>query len=157
MQKAKRYLLITGIVILALLIIGIVFAAIYNAWLAILYIALIILASFTLVVTALQIYTIVKLIDTISTIRNEMKPLLASVQETVDVVKETARSANQTVVTVSTAARFTRDFAFRPTVQVTALLVATQRTIRVFLGRGYVGSRLDQRRRQQMDAATGGE
>lgn len=157
MQKAKRYSLIVGIVILVLLIIGIVFAAIYDAWLAILYIALIILAAFTLAVAALQIYTIVMLIRTISTVRDEMKPLLASVQETVGVVKETARSAGQTVVTVSTAARFTRDFAFGPTIQVTALLVAAQRTIRVFLGRGLVGSRLDQRRRQQMDAAMGGE
>jgi membrane-bound ClpP family serine protease len=157
MQKAKRYSLIAGIVILVLLIIGIVFAAIYNAWLAILYIALIILAAFTLAVTAFQIYTIVMLIRTISTVRDEMKPLLASVQETVDVVKETAKSAGQTAVTVSTAARFTRDFAFAPTIQVTALLLAAQRTIRVFLGRGLVGSRLDQRRRQQMDAAMGGE
>lgn len=157
MQKAKQYSLIAGIVILVLLIIGIVFAAIYNAWLTILYIALIILAVFTLAVAALQIYTIVMLIRTISTVRDEMKPLLASVQETVGVVKETARSAGQTAVTVSTAARFTRDFAFRPTIQVTALLVAAQRTIRVFLGRGYVGSRLEQRRRQQMDAAIGGE
>ncbi len=96
MQKAKRYLLIAGIVVAVLLIVGIIFAAIYNAWLVILYISLIIVAAITLVVAALQIYTIVMLIRTISTVRDELKPLLASVQETVGVVQATARSAGQT-------------------------------------------------------------
>ena len=157
MQKAKRYLLIAGIVVAVLLIVGIIFAAIYNAWLVILYISLIIVAAFTLVVAALQIYMIVMLIRTISTVRDELKPLLASVQETVGVVQATARSAGQTAATIGTAARFTSDFAIEPTVRAASLLLAAQHMIRVFLGRGHAGSRFDQRRRQQMDAIYGGE
>src|SRR5260370_28823687 len=111
MQKAKRYLLIAGIVVAVLLIVGIIFAAIYNAWLVILYISLIIVAAFTLVVAALQIYTIIMLIRTISTVRDELKPLLASVQETVGVVHATTRSAGPTAATLATAARFTSRFA----------------------------------------------
>src|SRR5215471_2676490 len=52
MQKAKRYLIIAGIVVAVLLIIGIILASIYNAWLVILYISLIIVAAFTLFGTA---------------------------------------------------------------------------------------------------------
>ena len=157
MQKAKRYLIIAGIVVAGLLIIGIVFAAIYNAWLVILYVSLIIVAAFTLVVTALQMYTIIMLIRTISTVRDEMKPLLASVQETVGVVQATARSAGQTAATIGTAVRFTSDFAVEPTVRAVSLLLAAQQMIRVFLGKGQARSRFDQRRKQQMDAIYGGE
>src|SRR6266516_5132368 len=103
MQKAKRYLIIAGIVVAVLLIIGIVFAAIYNAWLVILYISLIIVAAFTLVVAALQIYTIVMLIRTISTVRDEMKPLLDSVKVTVGVMQTSARTAGHTDVKIRTA------------------------------------------------------
>ena len=77
MQNAKRYSIIVGVVVLVLLIIGIVLAAIFNVWLDILYISLIIVATFTLLVLAFQIYTVFLLIRTITTVRDELKPLLA--------------------------------------------------------------------------------
>ncbi len=164
MKNVKLYAIIVGSVVLALLIIGIFFAAIFNAWLDILYVSLIIAATFTLLVAALQVYAIVALVSTISTVRNEMKPLLTSVQETVGVAKDTvdavqemAKSAGQTATAIGATARFTSDFAIGPSVRVAAMLVAVQQVLRVFLGRGHTGTRADQRRKQQMDAAVGGE
>src|SRR6266849_10435842 len=111
MQGARRFLLIAGIVILVLLVVGIVFAAIFDAWLDILYVSLIVVAAFTLIVTALQVYAVWMLIRTISTVRNEMQPLLVSVQETVSVVKETAKTAGQTVSVIGGATRLTSEVA----------------------------------------------
>lgn len=159
-QKIKNIALITG-AILALVIVGIILFGVFfpGPMLNVVYVSLIIVALFTLAVTVLQIITIVRLIDTISTVRDEMKPLLASVQETVGVVQETAKNANQTVATIGTAARFTSDFAIQPSVHVVALLMAAQQVIRVFIGKGHARSRADQRRKQQVEAeaAVGGE
>ena len=158
-QKIKNIALITGVV-LVIVIVGIIVVGVTTGHMIdVVYVSLIIVALLTLAVTVLQIITIVRLIGTITTVRDEMKPLLASVQETVGVVQETAKNANQTVATIGTAARFTNDFAVQPSVRVVALLMAAQQVIRVFMGKGHVRSRADQRRKQQMEAeaAVGGE
>ncbi len=166
MKKARNIALITGIILAVVIIAIIVIGVLTQHMTDVLYVSLIIVALFTLAVTVLQIYTIVALVNSISTVRNEMKPLVASVQETVGVAKETvgavqdlAKSAGHTVAVVGTAARFTNNFAVAPSVRVVAILMAAQQTLRVFFGRGHVGSRVDQRRRQQMEAeaAAGGE
>ncbi|MDQ2907511.1 MAG: hypothetical protein ABI456_21395 [Ktedonobacteraceae bacterium] len=157
MQGAKRWLIIIGIVVVVLLVIGIFFAAINNAWLDILYVALMVLAAFTLVATALLIVATLTLIRTITMVRDEVKPLLASVQETVGVVKDTARTAGQTVTTIGSTAQLTRDFAIAPGVQTAALLVAGQRVLSVFLGKGRVRKRSEERRQQQLEAIYEGE
>ena len=148
------------VAVLAIVILGIIGVGVTTGhMLDVVYVSLIIVALLTLVVTVLQIIAIVRLIGTITTVRDEMKPLLASVQETVGVVKETAKNANQTVATIGTAARFTNNFAIQPSVHVVALLMAAQQVIRVFMGKGHVRSRADQRRKQQTEAeaAVGGE
>ena len=158
-QKIKNIALITGAV-LVIVIVGIIVVGVTTGHMIdVVYVSLIIVALLTLAVTVLQIIAIVRLIGTITTVRDEMKPLLASVQETVGVVQETAKNANQTVATIGTAARFTNDFAVQPSVRVVALLVAAQQVIRVFIGKGHVRSRADQRRKQQIEAeaAAGGE
>ncbi len=156
-QKIKNIALITGAV-LVLVIVGIIIVGVFTGHMIdVVYVSLIIVALFTLAVTVLQIIAIVRLMGTISTVRDEMKPLLASVQETVGVVKDTARSAGQTAAAIGTAARFTSDFAVGPSVRAAALLMAAQQVIRVFVGKGHVRSRADQRRKQQMESAAGGE
>ncbi|MBA2287425.1 MAG: hypothetical protein H0W02_18285, partial [Ktedonobacteraceae bacterium] len=111
----------------------------------------------TLVATALLIVATLTLIRTITTVRDEVKPLLASVQETVGVVKDTARTAGQTVTTIGSTAQLTRDFAIAPGVQTAALLVASQRVLSVFLGKGHVRKRAEERRQQQLEAIYEGE
>ncbi len=150
-QKIKNIALITGAV-LVIVIVGIIVVGVATGHMIdVVYVSLIIVALLTLVVTVLQIIAIARLIGTISTVRDEMKPLLASVLETVGVVQETAKKANQTVATIGTAARFTNNFAIQPSVRAVALLVAAQQVIRVFMGKGHVRSRADQRRKQQVN------
>jgi O-antigen/teichoic acid export membrane protein len=152
MQKAKRYAIIVGIVVGVLLIIGIILAAIFNAWLDILYIALIITATFTLIAVAFQIYAVLMLVRSITTVRDEMKPLIASVQQTVGIVQETARTTEQTVSTIGSTAQLTREFAVKPTVRVVAGLVAARQVLSVLISGRRAESQRERRRIQQMEA-----
>src|SRR5689334_6082477 len=155
MKGATRYAIIAGVVLL-LLIIGIIVAAIFGVLLDVLYIFLMLLAALMVVATLMQVYSVVLLIQTITTVRNELKPLLASVQETVGIVKDTAKTAGHTVSTIGNTTQFASEFAVGPSVRAVAAIVAAQQMFRVFLGKGHVASRVEQRRRQQMEAGAGG-
>jgi hypothetical protein len=91
-----------------------------------------------------------------------MKPLIASVQntvgsvkesveETVGVVKETAKSAGQTATSISSTAKLANEIAFAPSVRAVSLLVGGQQMIRVFLGKGRSRRRYEERRMEQME------
>lgn len=156
MQRALRYVKIVGIVLAILLVAGLVIAGIFGQLLNVLYIVLIFLAFFSLLSTALLIYAVVMLIQTITLVRDEMKPLLTSVMETVGVaketaeaVKETAQHAGQAVGTVASTARLTKDYAVAPTVRAAALVLAGRQMARVFMGKGHVRNRAEERRRRQ--------
>lgn len=152
MQKAKRFAIIIGAVVGVLLIVGLVLAAIFHVLLAVLYVFLIILALLMVAATAFQIYSIVALIRTIQTVRDEMKPLVASVQETVGLVQDTARTAGQTVSTIGKTTKLTSEFALGPAIHAAAVVVAGQGMIRTFVGKGRVRTRAEERRQQQLDA-----
>jgi hypothetical protein len=155
MKGATRYAIIAGVILL-LLIIGIIVAAIFGVLLDVLYIFLMLLAALMVVATLMQVYSVVLLIQTITTVRNELKPLLASVQETVGIVKDTAKTAGHTVSTIGNTTQFASEFAVGPSVRAVAAIVAAQQMFRVFLGKGQVASRAEKRRRQQMEAGAGG-
>jgi hypothetical protein len=155
MKGATRYAIIAGVILL-LLIIGIIVAAIFGVLLDVLYIFLMLLAALMVVATLMQVYSVVLLIQTITTVRNELKPLLASVQETVGIVKDTAKTAGHTVTTIGNTTQFASEFAVGPSVRAVAAIVAAQQMFRVFLGKGQVASRAEKRRRQQMEAGAGG-
>jgi hypothetical protein len=155
MKGATRYAIIAGVILL-LLIIGIIVAAIFGVLLDVLYIFLMLLAALMVVATLMQVYSVVLLIQTITTVRNELKPLLASVQETVGIVKDTAKTAGHTVTTIGNTTQFASEFAVVPSVRAVAAIVAAQQMVRVFLGKGQVASRAEKRRRQQMEAGAGG-
>jgi hypothetical protein len=162
MKAAKRFAIIVGVVVLAALIIGLVLATIFHALLAVLYVFLIILAILLIAATAFQIYSIVLLVRTIQTVRDEMKPLVTSVQETVGIVQDAARSAGQTVSTIGSVTKLTSDFALGPAVQTVAAVVAGRSVLRTFLGKGHARTRAEQRRQKQKEAmeaaqARGGE
>jgi methyl-accepting chemotaxis protein len=162
MQKATRYAIVAAIVLLVLLIAGFVLAGIFGVLLDVLYIALITLAFFALVSTALLIYALLMLIRTITTVRNELKPLIASVQhtvgsvstsveETTEAVKETAKIASQTATTIGSTARLTTEVFVAPSVRAVALLVGGQQMFRVFFGKGRTRRRYEERKQEQME------
>jgi hypothetical protein len=152
MQSVKKYAIIVGIVLAVVIIGGITLAAIFGALLELLYTVLAILALLLVGATLFQIYSILMLVRTIMTVRDEMKPLLASVQETVGIVKDTARTAGHTAATIGHAASFTSDIAVAPGIRAVASVVAGQEMLRVFLGKGHVRSRAEERRKQQLEA-----
>lgn len=156
MQRALRYVKIVGIILAILLVAGLVLAGITGHLLDVLYITLIILAFISLLATALLIYAVVLLTQTILLVRDEMKPLLESVMETVsvaketaEVVKETAQHAGQTAGTLASTARLTREYAVAPTVRAAALVLAGREMTRIFLGKGHTRTRAEERRRRQ--------
>ena len=156
MQRALRYVKIVGIVLVILLAAGLIFAGIKGQLLNVLYITLILLAFFSLFATGLLIYAVMTLIKTILLVRDEMKPLLNSVMETVgvaketaEVVKETAQHAGQTAGTIATTARLTRDYAVAPTVRAASLVLAGREMSKVFLGKGRARTRHEERRQRQ--------
>jgi hypothetical protein len=156
MQRALRYVKIAGIALVILLVAGLIIAGLFGKLLDVLYITLIVLAFLSLLSTALLIYAVVVLIQTIFLVRDEMKPLLQSVMETVgvaketaEVVKETAQHAGQTASTLAGTARLTREYAIAPTVRAAALVLAGREMTRVFLGKGRTRTRAEERRRKQ--------
>ena len=148
MKGATRYAIIAGVVIV-LLVIGIILAAIFGVLLDVLYIFLMLLAALMVGATLLQVYSIVMLMRTISLVRNEMKPLLASVQDTIGIVKDTAQTAGHTVSTVGSTTQLASELAIGPSVHAVAAALAGQQMIRVFLGKGRTKSRAEQRRRSR--------
>lgn len=154
MRKFLPYIIIAAIVFV-IIIAAIVFSVIFGWLLNLLYIFLIALALLLLTATGLQIVSIFLLIRTITMVRNEMKPLLQSVQETVGIVKDTAKTAGHTVSTIGTATQLTTEFAVEPGVKAAAAVMAGQQMFRVFLGKGQTRSRAEQRRKEQQQALAG--
>lgn len=153
MQKAKRYAIIAAVVVVVLFVVGLVLATIFHVLLDVLYISLMVLAVLLVLAMLFQIYWIIMLVRTITTVRNEMKPLLVSVQETVGVVQDTAKTASHTVSTIGATTQLAQEFTVGPTIRTTAAVVAGQRMIQIFLGKGQTKKRVEARRQQQMLAA----
>lgn len=170
MQRAKRYIIIIGIAVLVILVGGLVLAGIFNRLTDVLFIFLIILATLSIISTAALIYLLATLIRTIMVVRDEMKPLLGTVQETVntvkgsmeetlDEVKATAKSAGNTVSTIRSTADLA-SFGVSPAVRAASVVVASGQVARVFMGKGRSRHRYEERRKEQMEfmkAAAEGE
>jgi hypothetical protein len=157
MQGAIRYAIIAGVV-LVLLIIGIILAGIFGVLQEVLYIFLMILAALLIAATLFQVYWIIMLIRTVSTVRSEVQPLLNSIQQTVGIVQDTAKTAGHTAATIGSVSQFARDLALGPSVRVAASIIAGLQMINVFFGKGRTRHRADERRKQQMEAgAVGGD
>jgi hypothetical protein len=170
MQRAKRYIIIIGIIVLVILVAGLVLASIFDKLTDVLFIFLIILATLSIVSTAALIYLLATLIRTITVVRDEMKPLLGTVQETVntvkgsmeetlDEVKATAKSAGNTASTIRSTANLA-SFGVAPAVRAASVVVASGQVARVFMGKGRSRHRYEERRKEQMEfmkAAAEGE
>lgn len=172
MKGALRYAILVAIVLLLIVVAGLVLGGIFGQYLNILYIALIVVAFFSVLSTALLIYAVIKLIQIILLVREEIRPLLMSMQETVGVAKETAEAVKDTAQhagkaagTLVGATRLTKEYAVSPPVQAAALVLAGRQMVKVFFGKGHVRTRAEERRRRQtvilqrenVESAGGGE
>jgi len=157
MRGAMKNVIIGTVVLLVVLIVGIIVAAIFGVLLDVLYIFLMLLAALMVAATFLLVYWVIMLIRTITTVREEVTPLLASVQETADIFKDTAKTAGHAVSNVNVVSQLASEFALGPGVRAVAALVTVQQIARVLFGKGHVASRYEERRRQQMEAGAGGQ
>ncbi len=158
MKRALRVILIVGIVLGILGVAGLIVAGVAGQLLDVLYIALILLALFSLFSTTLLVYAIMKLIQMIMLVREEIRPLLNSMQETVGVAKETAEAVKETAQhagkaagTLASATRLTKAYAVTPPVQAAAMVLAGRQMVKVFFGKGHTRTRAEVRRRRQME------
>jgi len=103
-----------------------------------------------IVATLLLVYSLLMLMQAISTMDSEVKPLLASVQQTVGIVKETVKTAGNTVSTIGSTARLTTELALAPSVRSASAAIAALQMLGAFFGKSR--SRVQERRRQQMKA-----
>ena len=152
MNRTLRNAIIIAVIVLILLFIGFILAAVFNVVLDVLYVFLIVLAAIAITATAYLIYSIMLLNQTIITLRDEMRPLIVSVNQTAEIVKGTAKSAGQTATAISSTAQLTSEFALNPSVRATSAVVAGQQMIRVFFGKGRIRSRAERRRQEQSEA-----
>jgi hypothetical protein len=154
MQKAKKFAIIIGSIIGAVIVIGLILAGIFGKLPELLYSCLIVLALLLVAGTIYQLYSVYKVVRTIKTVQAEMKPLLSSVNETLVIVKNTAQTAGNTVSTISNATKLTSEIVLAPGIRAVASVVAAQEMARVFVGKGHAKSRADVRRKQQKEAVS---
>ncbi len=157
MRGAMKNISIAVGVLLVVLIVGIIVAGIFGVLLDVLYIFLMLLAVLMVAATVFQVYWVIMLIQTITTVREEVRPLLSSVQETAGIVKDTAKTAGHAVSTVNIISQLASEFALGPGVRVVAALLGGQQVLRVLFGKGHIASRFEERRKQQMEAGAGGQ
>jgi len=151
-MRGARPLIIGALVAIVVFIGLLVWAGLAGVLLETLYIILIVLAFLMVVATIAQIFSIVRLVNTINTVRNEMEPLLVSVNETIGIVKDTARTAGHTVSAIGTATDLTSNFVVGPSIRAAAIVTATRQVFKTFFGRGHVLSQYERRRKQQREA-----
>ncbi len=161
-ERTTRYVILISAAILLFMIAGFVVARIFDVLLPVFYIAIIILASLLIISTALLIYTLLMALRTLATMRDEINPLVTSLQhtvemvtqsveETTEVVKDTTKSASQTATTISSATRLATQYAVGPSLRTVGFLVGGQQMLRVFFGKGRARSRYEARRLQQLE------
>jgi hypothetical protein len=170
MKRAMRYIIIVGIVVVVLVVVGLVLAGIFGVLADVLAIFLIILAALSIISTAALVYMLITLMRTITQVREEVKPLIGTAQETMstvrgsrgetlDEVKATAKSAGDTVSTIRSTANLA-SFGVAPAVRVASIMVAGSQVARVMMGKGRTRHRYEERRKEQMEmmkAAAEGE
>jgi hypothetical protein len=154
MRGARPILIGVGVAIV--IFIGLlVWAGLAGVLLETLYIILIVLAFLMVAATLAQVYSIFRLVNTVNTIRNEMQPLLVSVNDTVTIVKDTARTAGNTVSAIGTATNLTSNFVVGPSIRAAATISALRQVFSTFLGRGIVRTQYERRRQEQREAGAG--
>jgi hypothetical protein len=162
LEKTTRYVILISSAILALMIAGFVVARIFGVLLPVFYISIIILASLLIISTVLLIYALLTALRAVATIRDEVDPLLISLQHTVEMVtqsvdetteavKDTTKSATQTATIISNTTRLATQYAFAPSVRAVGALVGGQQMLRIFLGKGHARRRYEERRQQQLE------
>src|SRR5215467_15949476 len=86
LERTTNYIIIVSILVLALMITGFVFARIFGVLLQVFFISIIVLASLLIISTVMLIYALLTALRTFATVTDEINPMLASLQHSVDLI-----------------------------------------------------------------------
>jgi hypothetical protein len=110
----------------------------------------------------LLIYALLTALQTLATMRDEVNPMLLSLQHTVEMVTEsvdetteavkvTTKSATQAATTISSTVKLATQYTAVPTVRAVGVLLGGLQMVHIFFGKGHARNRYEDRREQQLE------
>ena len=142
-NRLKTWLIIGGMVFVLISIGLIVLFSILGIWPEVRDVSLVILAFFTFVALGFLSYAAFVLISLAVQVKKEVTPVLDSLRDTTDTVRETARVAS--------------DFTITPGVKAASTLVGAAQVAGIFFGVGRARKRAEKRAQRRREMARTGE
>ncbi len=137
MENIPRPVLIGAIVAVVLAIAFFVVATVFGWWPVVLDIVLVGAALLSGVLLGALVYAVLKLTSTVVDIKNEVMPVLNSLQTTTNAAREAAKTATA--------------FGVDPAVRTAGMIAGAGQVASVVLGRGQVLKRSEQRQKRRME------
>ena len=137
MGRIPPWVAIAGIAAVILLIAFFVLATIFGWWPVVLDIVLVVAAVLSGVLLGALVYAVFKLTRTVLEIRDEVMPVLNSLQTTSNAAREAAKTATA--------------FGVDPAVRTASMIAGAGQVASVVLGRGQVVKRSEQRQRRRAE------
>lgn len=137
MGKIPRPVLIGGIVAVVLAIAFFVLATVFGWWPVVLDIVLVFAALLSAVLLGALVYAVFKLTNTVVDVKNEVMPVLNSLQTTSNAAREAAKTATA--------------FGVDPAVRTASMIAGAGQVASVVLGRGHVAKRSEQRQKRRVE------
>lgn len=137
MENIPRPVLIGAIVAVLLAIAFFVLATVFGWWPVVLDIVLVGAALLSAVLLGALVYAVLKLTSTVVDIKNEVMPVLNSLQTTTNAAREAAKTATA--------------FGVDPAVRTAGMIAGAGQVASVVLGRGQALKRSEQRQKRRME------
>jgi glucan phosphoethanolaminetransferase (alkaline phosphatase superfamily) len=142
-SRLKTWLIIAGILFVLLSIGLAVLFSIQGIWAEVRDVSLVVLSVITFVALVVLCYAAYVVINLATQVKKELTPVLDSLRETTDTVRETARVAN--------------DFTITPGVKAASVLVGAAQVAGIFFGIGRARNRAEKRAQRRRELARSGE
>lgn len=136
-RRIPPWVVIAGIAAVILIIAFFVLATIFGWWPVVLDIVLVVAAVLSGVLLGALVYAVLKLTRTVIEIRNEVMPVLNSLQTTSNAAREAAKTATA--------------FGVDPAVRTAGMIAGAGQVASVVLGRGQAVKRSEQRQRRRAE------
>ena len=137
MNRIPRWVLIACAVVAVVAVVFFVVATIRGWWPVVLDIVLVIAALLSAVLLGALVYAVLKLTRTVVDIKNEIMPVLNSLQTTSNATREAAKTATA--------------FGVDPAVRTAGMIAGAGQIASVMLGRGHTAKRSEQRQRRRIE------
>lgn len=137
MGKIPRWVPALGAVVAVVAIVFFVLATIFGWWPVVLDIVLVVAALLSAVLLGALVYAVLRLTRTVVDIKNEIMPVLNSLQTTSNAAREAAKTATA--------------FGVDPAVRTAGMIAGAGQVASVVLGRGHTAKRAEQRQKRRVE------